>query len=64
MTINPKNPATYTALGYANHLKGNFREALNCYHKASFLKNDDSLIEELVSRALQDINDLPIEIGY
>lgn len=64
LTINPKNPATHTALGYAYHLKGEFRLALNCYHKASFLKNDDSLIEELVSRALQDINEYPIESVY
>jgi hypothetical protein len=36
---------------------GNFRYALDCYHKASFLKNEDPLIEELVQRALQDQNE-------
>jgi tetratricopeptide (TPR) repeat protein len=64
LTINPKNPATYTALGFTYHLKAEFRQALNCYHKASFLKNEDSLNEELVQRALQDINEFPIELAY
>ena len=64
LTLNPKNPSTYTSLGYAYHLKGEFRQALNCYHKASFLKNEDPLTEELVQRALQDINDCTIETAY
>ena len=64
LTINPKNPSTYTSLGYAHHLKGEFRNALNYYHKASFLKNEDSLTEELVSRALNDISDYSIEEAY
>jgi anaphase-promoting complex subunit 6 len=64
LTINSKNPATYTALGFAYHLKGEFRNALNCYHKASFLKNEDSLTEELVAKALNDINEYPIEDSY
>jgi tetratricopeptide (TPR) repeat protein len=48
LTINPKNPATYTALGFTYHLKGEFREALNCYHKANFLKHEDPLTEEMI----------------
>lgn len=64
LTINSKNPSTFTSLGFAYHLNGEFRKALNCYHKASFLKNEDSLTEELVSRALNDINEFPIEEAY
>ena len=64
LTINPKNPSTYTSLGFAYHLKGEFKSALNYYHKASFLKNEDSLTEELVAKALNDINDFPIEEAY
>jgi len=29
--------------------------ALQYYHKAHFLKNEDSLIEELISKAMEDI---------
>lgn len=42
LTINPKNPSTFLALGFTYHLKCEFRSALNCYHKANFLKNDDN----------------------
>jgi len=40
---------------------------LHYYHKADFLKNNDSLIEELVSKAMEDINNtdmFPIESTY
>ena len=57
LTINPKNAATFTALGFAYHLRGEFRTALNCYHKAHFLKHEDPLTEELIQRALHDVNE-------
>lgn len=57
LTINPKNASTYTSLGFAHHLKGEFRIALNCYHKAHFLKHEDQLTEELIQRALHDVNE-------
>ncbi len=57
LTINPKNASTYTSLGFAHHLKGEFRTALNCYHKAHFLKHEDQLTEELIQRALHDVNE-------
>jgi hypothetical protein len=31
--------------------------ALNCYHKAHFLKHEDALTEELIQRALHDVNE-------
>ena len=64
LTINPKNPSTYTSLGFAYHLKGCFRQALNCYHKANFLKHEDPLTEEMIQRALHDINEYAIESSY
>jgi len=64
LSLNPKSPSTYTSLGFAYHLKGDFKQALNCYHKASFLKNEDPLTEELVQRALDDINSCTIEMAY
>jgi len=57
LTINPKNAATYTALGFAHHLKGEFRTALNYYHKAHFLRHEDPMTEELIQRALHDVNE-------
>lgn len=57
LTINPKNASTYTSLGFAHHLRGDFRTALNFYHKAHFLKHEDALTEELIQRALHDVNE-------
>ena len=53
----PGGAATFTALGFAYHLRGEFRTALNCYHKAHFLKHEDPLTEELIQRALHDVNE-------
>lgn len=53
--INPKCPQAYVSLGYTHHLKFELVEALQYYHKAHFLKNEDSLIEELISKAMDDI---------
>lgn len=61
LSINDKNASTYAALGYAHHLKREFREAMNCYNKASFLKGDDPFIKTLISRVLDDLHDLPFE---
>jgi len=61
LSINDKNASTYAALGYAHHLKQDFREAMNCYNKASFLKSDDPFIKTLISKVLEDLQDLPFE---
>jgi anaphase-promoting complex subunit 6 len=66
LTINPKAASTYTSLGFAHHLRGDFRTALNCYHKAHFLRHegtDQQLTEELIQRALQDVNDYSNMLG-
>jgi tetratricopeptide (TPR) repeat protein len=54
--INPKCHHAYMSLGYTYHLKFDVITALRHYHKAHFLKNDDSLIEELIRTAMEDIN--------
>ena len=61
LSINDKNPSTYASLGYAHHLKKEFREAMNCYNKANFLKNDDPFIKTLISKVLDDLHDIPFE---
>ena len=53
--INPKCPQAYLSLGYTHHLKFVLMTALSYYHKAHFLKNEDSLIEELINKAMEDI---------
>ena len=64
LTLNPKSPAIYTALGYSHHLKGDFKQALAYYHKSSFLKNEDIMTESLVMRALHDINEFSMDDVY
>ena len=54
-------------MGYTYHLKGELMLAIQFYHKAHFLKSDDSLIEELISKAMDDISNTelnPIETTF
>eukprot|EP00344_Euplotes_crassus_P005881 CAMPEP_0197002120 /NCGR_PEP_ID=MMETSP1380-20130617/6679_1 /TAXON_ID=5936 /ORGANISM="Euplotes crassus, Strain CT5" /LENGTH=77 /DNA_ID=CAMNT_0042420095 /DNA_START=91 /DNA_END=321 /DNA_ORIENTATION=- len=61
LSINNKNPSTYASLGYAYHLKKDFRQAMNCYNKANFLKSDDGFIKTLIDRVLEDLQEVSIE---
>jgi anaphase-promoting complex subunit 6 len=61
LSINDKNPSTYASLGYAHHLKQEFRQAMNCYNKANFLKSDDPFVNTLISKVLGDIHDMSFE---
>ena len=56
LTINPKSCQTLMALGFTYHLKFDLKKALHFYHKAHFLQNENSLIRQLISRAIDDIN--------
>jgi hypothetical protein len=58
--INPKSVQTYVALGYTYHLKFELMKALEYYHKAHFLKSEDLLVEELISKAMEDITNTEI----
>ena len=58
--INPKSVQTYLALGYTYHLKFELMKALEYYHKAHFLKSEDLLVEELISKAMEDITNTEI----
>jgi anaphase-promoting complex subunit 6 len=62
--INPKNSSLYSSLGFTYHLKGKFKMALDCYHKANYLKPDDALTSDLISKAMEDIFAGKIESGY
>lgn len=64
LTINPKNPSTLTSLGYAHHLRGDLKEALNYYHKSDYLRSDDAFTKDLINRALEDVNNVPMESVY
>ena len=64
LTINPKNSQTLMSLGFTYHLMFVLQKALQYYHKAHFLNNEDSLIRSLVQKAITDINNAalcPIE---
>ena len=61
LSINDKNPSTYASLGYAYHLKRDYRQAMNCYNKANFLNSDDHFIKTLISKVLDDLHDMPFE---
>lgn len=40
------------------------KDALDYYHKAHFLNNEDPMIAKLVQQALDDIIEFPIEENY
>ena len=61
LSINNKNSSTYASLGYAFHLKKDFRQAMNCYNKANFLKSEDPFIKTLISRVLEDLQEVAVE---
>ena len=64
LTINPKNASTLTSLGYAHHLRGDLREALNYYHNSDYLRCDDALTKDLIGRALEDVGNVAMERVY
>lgn len=64
MTINPNQASTLSALGFSHHQIGEMKEALDYYHKAHFINNDDAMVELLVQRALDDIHDFNFEDVY
>ena len=48
LTINPNQASTLSALGFSHHQIGEMKEALDYYHKAHFINNDDAMVEQLV----------------
>lgn len=40
------------------------KEALEYYHRAHFINNEDAMVEQLVLKALEDIHEFPIEESY
>jgi tetratricopeptide (TPR) repeat protein len=64
LSINSRAPGTLAALGFAFHQTGKIKEALEYYHKAHFLNNEDAMVEKLVQKALEDINEMPIQQNY
>ena len=61
LKINPKSPSTYTSLGFTYNLIGKINKALECYHKSSFLKSDDTFTNDLIKQAMEDVNFLKYE---
>ena len=64
LSINSKASGTLCALGLTYHQMGRVKEALELYHKAHFLNNEDPMISKLVQQALEDIIEFPIEDNY
>jgi tetratricopeptide (TPR) repeat protein len=46
--INSKDPGTLAAIGFSYHQIGKMKEALDYYHRAHFLNNEDAMVEKLV----------------
>ena len=54
LTMNPRFAATYSAIGFTKHLKGDVDAAIELYHQSLSLKPDDSFTCEMLSEALKD----------
>jgi hypothetical protein len=50
-----RNVSVLAALAYTLHLKGDFVQALDIYHKANFIKSDDTFVIEMINRCLNDM---------
>jgi hypothetical protein len=50
-----RNVSVLSALAFTHHLKGEFTEALDIYHKANFIKSDDTFVIEMINRCLNDM---------
>ncbi len=56
--MDSRNVSVLSALAYTHHLKGEYTEALDIYHKANFIKSDDTFVIEMINRCLNDMIDL------
>ena len=54
LTMSPKVASTLAAIGFSYHQMGQVQKALEYYHKANHLDNEDVMIEQLVQKALDD----------
>jgi anaphase-promoting complex subunit 6 len=53
--MDARNLTVLTGVAYTLHLKGNYLEALDMYHKANFIKSDDLFIIEMINRCMDDL---------
>eukprot|EP01102_Stenamoeba_stenopodia_P001135 TRINITY_DN10993_c0_g1_i1.p1 TRINITY_DN10993_c0_g1~~TRINITY_DN10993_c0_g1_i1.p1 ORF type:complete len:605 (+),score=160.42 TRINITY_DN10993_c0_g1_i1:44-1816(+) len=53
LAISPKNPGTYSALGYCHHLEGDLDIAIEYYHRALAIRSDDAFTTEMLNIALE-----------
>jgi hypothetical protein len=56
--MDSRNISVISSLAYTHHLKGEFTEALDIYHKANFIKSDDTFVIEMINRCLNDMIDI------
>lgn len=52
-----RNVSVLSALAYSLHLKGEYTEALDIYHKVNFIKSDDPFTIEMINKCLNDMID-------
>lgn len=62
LNLNPTDGSVYAAIGFTHHLNGDLQQAIEYYHKALGLKYEDSFTAEMLSKALQQQFEQPIEI--
>lgn len=55
LALSPRNPSTYTALGFTYHLMGELDVAIEYYHKSLGLKPEDAFADEMLKRALAEV---------
>ncbi len=58
MRLDNRNVSVISALAYTYHLKGDYVQALDLYHKANYIKSDDSFVVEMINKCLNDMIDL------
>ncbi|CAA7402376.1 unnamed protein product [Spirodela intermedia] len=54
LALSTRSLSTYAGLAYTYHLQDDLDAAINCYHKALWLKPDDQFCTEMLTKALED----------
>ncbi|KAL1529343.1 hypothetical protein AB1Y20_000297 [Prymnesium parvum] len=63
LAINPRLSCTYSALGFTHHLRGDLHIAIQLYHQSLSIKPDDTFTCEMLSEALKDSLDDPLNLS-
>ena len=61
LSLAPRSPGIFSAIGFTHHLQGYFSEAIDKYHSALSLRPDDTFTADMLQVALQEETSLSLD---